>query len=82
MAKIEVKIYANAPVFVEADADNFGKLFAHMDDVEQVHVLRAMVEHMKPHQIQWDYISIALEKPENRDVLDLLRRLIPAEETA
>jgi len=80
MSKIEVKIYANAPVFVKASADSFGKLFAYMDEDDQMHVLRAMVEHMKPHRVQWDYISIALEKPENRDVLDVLRQLIPAEE--
>lgn len=80
MSTIKVDIYANAPLFITADADHFGKLFASMAADDQVHVLRAMVEHMKPHQIQWDYVSIELEKPENRDVLDVFRRLIPVEE--
>lgn len=81
MNGIMVEIYANAPLFVTADADHFGQMFARMASDDQIAVLRAMVEHMKPHPTQWDYISIDLEKPENRDVLDTLRRLIPVEET-
>lgn len=77
MSKVSVRIDSSRPTFIEADADNFGQVFATMSDEDQVNVLRAMVEHMKPHQIQWDYISIALEKPENRDVRDRLSVILP-----
>ncbi len=73
--KISVRIDASRPVFIEADADSFGAVFASMDSEEQTHVLRAMVEHMKPHPTQWDYIAIELEKPENSDICDVLRGL-------
>lgn len=71
--KITVDISSRFPVFIDADADAFGKVFAGMASDEQVHVFRAMVEAMKPHPTQWDHISIELEKPENQDVLDTLR---------
>jgi len=69
--KIPVTIYANAPLFVEADPENFGKLFASMSSDEQMLTLRAMVEAMKPHPIQWDHISFELSKPENHEVRDI-----------
>jgi len=78
MSKIDVKITSSRPIFIEADADSFGNIFSHMSDEEQVQVFRAMVEHMRPHQMQWDYISIALEKDENRDVRDALSALFPS----
>lgn len=65
MNKIEVSISSSRPVWIEADADAFGAVFAGMNDVDQVAVLTAMVEHMRPHRIQWDHISIHLERPEN-----------------
>lgn len=78
--KIQVDIDSRFPVFIRADATAFGAVFAMMDDGEQVAVLRAMVEHMKPHRLQWDHISIELEKPENSDVRNELRQvLFPAE---
>lgn len=82
MSKIEVKITASRPILIEADADSFGNIFSHMSDDEQVHVFRAMIEHMKPHQIQWDYIAIALEKDENRDVREGLASLLLSLSTA
>jgi hypothetical protein len=57
---------------MEVDTDDFGKMFANMASDEQVEVLRAMIDHMKPHQIQWDYIGIDLELEEN---IDLKREL-------
>ncbi|WP_430256501.1 hypothetical protein [Neorhizobium sp. DAR64872/K0K18] len=77
MNKITVRIDSSRPVFIEADADSFGQVFANMNDEEQIDTLRAMVEHMKPHRIQWDYISIALEKEENRDVREQLSVILP-----
>lgn len=74
--RIPVTIESSRPIFIEADADQFGQVFASMADNEQVHVLRAMVEAMKPHRLQWDYISIALEKDENHDVRDQLREVL------
>lgn len=48
--RIPVSIDSSRPIFIEADADQFGQVFARMADDEQVHVLRAMVEAMKPHR--------------------------------
>jgi len=79
----KIRIHVATPAFIEADADAFGKLFAHMADTEQVAVLRAMCEAMKPWPTQWDHISIALERPENHDVRDTLRNvLFPVEEAS
>ncbi len=82
MEAIEVRIDSRFPVFIKADADSFGSIFAHMDSEEQVAVLTAMVQHMKSHPTQWDYISIQLEKPENVEVWRTLRSvLFPAHAT-
>lgn len=75
-AHVTVDISSRSPVFIKADADAFGSVFAAMADDDQIHVFRAMVEAMKPHSAQWDHISIALEKPENRDVRDTLRNVL------
>jgi hypothetical protein len=76
MSSIKVKISSICPIHIEADADSFGMAFANMPDTDQVHVLRSIVEHMKPHQTQWDYISIALDNPENVDLARELRRFL------
>lgn len=67
-AKIAVRIDSSRPVFIEADADAFGAVFASLNSEEQVAVFRSMVEHMRPHRMQWDYIAIELDKPENREI--------------
>ena len=74
--KIKVDISSSRPVFIEADANSFGETFAHMADDDQLAVLRAMVEHMRPHRIQWDFIALKLEKPENQDIRDQLREVL------
>jgi hypothetical protein len=66
--KLKIDIRANAPVFMEADADTFGLIFASMSSVEQVAVLDAIAEHMRPHPTQWDYIAFELEKPEHAKI--------------
>lgn len=78
MSKIAVRIESSRPLFIEADADSFGQTFAHMSDEDQVKVFRAMVEHMKPHKIQWDYIGMALDRDENGDVRNDLSVIFPA----
>ena len=50
--RIPVTIESSRPIFIEADADQFGQVFANMADDEQVHVFRAMIEAMKPHRQQ------------------------------
>lgn len=80
--KVQVQISSRFPVFIEADCDSFGAVFADMNSEEQVHVLRAMVEHMKPHPTQWDHISIELERQENREVRDCLREVLFPQVTA
>ncbi len=69
---IEVRIDSSRPIFIKAEADDFGEIFAAMNSDEQVAVFRAMVEHMKPHRLQWDYIAIELRKTENREVAEVL----------
>lgn len=76
MSKIEIQISSSRPIFIEADADAFGQVFAGMSSDEQVAVFRSMVEHMKPHRLQWDYIAIELEQDENRDVREELRAVL------
>ena len=69
---IEVRIDSSRPIFIKANADDFGEIFAAMNSDEQVAVFRAMVEHMKPHRLQWDYIAIELRETENREVAEVL----------
>jgi len=73
---ITVDISDRYPVLIDMDASAFGKIFAGMADDDQVAVLREMVEAMRPHQRQWDFISIELEKPENRELRDVLRNVL------
>jgi len=76
MTRIPIEISCSRFYTVEVDSDHFGELFAKMSSDDQVSVLRAMVEHMKPHQTQWDYIAIELESPENADVRRHLREVL------
>lgn len=76
MPKIEVEIHSSRPLYVQADADSFGALFAHMCDDDQVEVLAAMVRHMSKHPLQWDYLSLRLEADEHAETRDALRRLL------
>ena len=73
---IRVTVESRFPLFMEVNPDSFGEFFASLADDDQVAVLRAMVHHMKPHQTQWDYISIELEKPENCDLRQILREVL------
>ena len=74
--KLPVEITSNYPMCIEIDADRFGAIFAEMAADEQVAALTAMVEHMKPHQTQWDYISIELELPEHSELRNTLRDVL------
>jgi len=69
---IEVRIDSSRPLFIKAKADDFGEIFAAMHSDEQVAVFRAMVEHMEPHRLQWDYIAIELQKTENQEIAKAL----------
>lgn len=69
---IEVRIDSSRPIFIKANADDFGRVFSTMNSGEQVAVFRAIVEHMRPHRLQWDYIAIQLREEENRDVAETL----------
>ncbi|MET3924563.1 hypothetical protein [Devosia sp. 2618] len=74
--QITVRIESRFPVFIEADADAFGQIFASMASDEQSAVLAAMAEHMRPHQTQWDHIAIELEKPENAQTRSALQQAL------
>ena len=73
MKTLKVNLYTNAPLFVEASADEIGKIFASADAGEQVAILEAMVRNMLPHQTQWDYVMMELDRPENKKTLEALR---------
>jgi hypothetical protein len=66
---IKVDVDSKFPLFIRADPDAFGQVFAAMSDGDQVQVMRSIMMAMKKHPTQWDFISIELEKPENADVL-------------
>ena len=36
MTALQVSVYANAPLFIKANPDDFGRLFALMDDADQI----------------------------------------------
>ena len=74
--KLPVEITSNYPMCIEIDADKFGAIFAEMAADDQVATLNAMVDHMKPHQKQWDYISIELELPEHSELRNTLRDVL------
>jgi hypothetical protein len=76
MSGLEVRIDSSRPIFVSASADDIGAIFAKMTDADQVTVLAAMVEHMRPHRQQWDYISIALEQDGNRELRNELQDVL------
>lgn len=61
---IRINVDARAPIFIHLDPDNFGQVFANMNSFDQAQVLKAIAEHIKPFQLQWDYIAIEMEKPE------------------
>lgn len=73
---VMVHVDSSRPVFMEVNVDSFGEIFAHMNDDEQIEVLRSMVTHMKGWPMQWDHIAIALELDENKDIRDTLRGLV------
>ena len=76
MRALPISISSRYPMHIEVDANMFGEIFAELDSAEQVAVFRAMVDHMKPHQTQWDHISIELELPENMAVRRTLRDVL------
>ena len=76
MSSLMIEISSRYPMHIEVDANRFGEIFAEMGGDDQVSVFRAMIEHMRPHRLQWDHIAIELEKPENHDVLSQLREVL------
>lgn len=76
MAHVTVRVDSRYPLFIEADADSFGQVFASMDNGDQVEVLRAIVKHMKPYPMQWDQIGMDLERPGNREIVEALKALV------
>lgn len=77
--EIRISSYAGYPVYLSVTPDTFGKLFAGFSADEQVECLKAMFEHMKPHPIQWDYIAIELENPENPEISRKLKEVFGGE---
>lgn len=73
MNAIKINVDANAPIFLHLDPDNFGQVFANMNSFNQAQVLKSIAEHIKPFQLQWDYIAIEMEKPEFSDAASAWR---------
>jgi hypothetical protein len=73
MAEITARIRLDKDVQLDVSPDAIGAIFAGLDDDQQVAVLAAMVEHMAAHPLQWDYIIIRLEAPENERALTTLQ---------
>ena len=68
MSKVDtimVEVKTRYPMRVEASADAFGEMFAHMHSGDQVAVMASIAQHMSKHPIQWYYIAFELEKAEN-----------------
>lgn len=76
MTALPISISSRFPMNIEVGADRFGEIFAEMAADDQVAVLRAMVECMRPHRLQWDYIAIELELPENLHIRNELRDVL------
>lgn len=74
--QIPIEIETTGVVFINVDADDFGRLFARMTDDDQVAVLAAMERHMRPHRMQWDFIAIELDKPENKATREALAQAL------
>ncbi len=69
---MKIQIESRYPINMTVSADDFGKLFAAMNSMEQVAVLRSIIEEMEAHPLQWDYIAIELEGA-NADLREKLR---------
>ena len=77
---LSVDISSSSPILkIEVSTNEIGKLVASMCDDEQVAVLRSMMLSLKSFPAQNDYISIELEKPENKDIRDWLLYLAKGE---
>lgn len=76
MLSVKISTGSSPLLFISANPNEFGRIFSSMNSEEQVHVLRAMAEHMKPHKLQWDYIAIELDRPENADVKSAFAQMI------
>ena len=71
-----VNIESRSPIHMQVNSADFGDLFSHMACDDQVSVLRAIVSSMSAHPLQWDYIAIELELPENSDLMAALGRIV------
>lgn len=63
---LRVKIDSRYPLSITASPEDIGAIFACASSDAQIAILRAMLEAMEAHPIQWDYIAIDLDEPENR----------------
>ena len=74
---MKVDVSSSSPIlFMEVDTEDFGRLFAVMDCEQQIAVLKSMMDHMKPHPVQWDYIAIELDLPEHAETRSRLASII------
>ena len=72
---MRVHIDSRYPINMTVSAEDFGKHFAAARADEQVAILQAIVEEMKSHPIQWDYIALEIESSGNTDILRGLRQI-------
>jgi hypothetical protein len=81
MARIPVRIDSSRPIFIEADVESFGEVFAMANSQEQARILKAMFDSVRPLGCQLDYIWMELAGDEYRDTREALASLIAPQES-
>ena len=77
MTSMKVDVPTNSPILrMEVSVDDFGKMFSHMNSADQIAVIESMVNHMKPHATQWDFIATDLEGERHADLRRDLRDIV------
>ena len=73
---MRVQLDSRYPIDITVSVRDFGRHFVAMNSLEQVAVIRVIIEGMKEHPTQWDYIAIELENPDNADLASKIRDLV------
>lgn len=73
---LTIQVPADTRFTVRADPDWAGRFFASLCADEQAAVFAAMVQHMAPFALQWDYVAIDIGKlPNAREIQNILTML-------
>ena len=73
---LTIQVPADTAFAVRADPEWAGRYFANLCADEQAAVFAAMVRHMAPFALQWDYVAIDIGKlPNAREIRNILTML-------